>query len=184
VNDDTDKRRRQYFEDYADRVDRHREGAAFYEQRAIELANNAFRQLTYLNGGGLLAIPTAMALFHVEAKRVTTQLLCAALAFAAGLVCVAASQGFAFFVMARRSEQETLLQYEQMESLRAVYYPGTPEELSATLLRSTEHHNSANRKMRVSNISRAIALVFVWTSLLLFIAGCWAGTWSVLAQAP
>jgi hypothetical protein len=81
VDDDTNKRRRQYFEDYADRVDRHREGAAFYEQHAIELANNAFRQLTYLNGGGLLAIPTAMALFHVEAKQVTTQLLCAALAF-------------------------------------------------------------------------------------------------------
>lgn len=33
-----DARRRQYFEDYNDRVDRHRGGFAFYEQRAIEFA--------------------------------------------------------------------------------------------------------------------------------------------------
>ena len=58
---DPDLRRRRYFEDYKDTVDRHREGALFFEARAIDFASNAFKALTYLNGGGLIAIPTAVA---------------------------------------------------------------------------------------------------------------------------
>jgi hypothetical protein len=41
---DPDERRKRYFEDYADRVGRHRESEHFYEQRAIDFASNARRQ--------------------------------------------------------------------------------------------------------------------------------------------
>lgn len=41
-----DERRRSYFEDYKDRVDRHREGQAFYEQRAVEFAASAMKGLS------------------------------------------------------------------------------------------------------------------------------------------
>src|SRR5437667_2886763 len=48
--------------EYRDLTQHHSERAVFYETRAIEFANNALRTLTYLNGGGLVAIPAAVAL--------------------------------------------------------------------------------------------------------------------------
>ena len=93
---DLDQRRRLYFDEYTDRIDRHREGAAFYEQRAIELAMSAMKVLTYLNGGGLVAIPAAVALFRADPRDVRTLLVASAALFIAGLVLVTVGQACAF----------------------------------------------------------------------------------------
>jgi hypothetical protein len=52
-----DERRKLYFDEYQDRVDRHRSGSAFYEQRAIELATNGFKIL-----------PTSMAVAYSSSR--------------------------------------------------------------------------------------------------------------------
>jgi hypothetical protein len=175
-----DERRRQHFEDYKDRVDRHRQGSAFYEQRAIEFVFSAMKGMTYLNGGGLVAIPTVVALFRADPGHVKSQLLYAAAAFIAGLVSVAFSQAFAFFVMARRAEAEVYYQFEQMELLGAVHYPNTPDDQKGRNERAQENRNTAIAKTRTSDKWRALALIFIWLSLLLFIAGCYLGGNAVL----
>jgi hypothetical protein len=178
---DADRRRKRYFDEYSDRIDRHREGAAFYEERAIEFANSALKVLMYLNGGGLLAIPATMALFREDARQVEVYLIGAAAAFACGLICITLSQAGAFFVMARRAESEVLLQYEQMEMLRAVHYPApTPQEQLEITDNAQKHRQTSNAKLRTSDKIRFAALISMWCSLVAFIVGCALGGLSVL----
>jgi hypothetical protein len=56
--DEERERRRKYFEEYSDRVDRHRSREAEHDKHAIEFASNAMRAMTYLNGGGLQNRPS------------------------------------------------------------------------------------------------------------------------------
>jgi hypothetical protein len=177
---DPDERRKRYFEDYADRVGRHREGEHFYEQRAIDFASNALKALTYLNGGGLIAVPAAIGLFHADPSAVKLQILCSALAFVAGLFCVAASQGCAFCVMARRSEAEQYLQIEQTELLNATHYPGDQKQQAENLARAEQQRNTYIEKRKRSDHWRIASLIFVCASLVLFVIGCAAGAWLVL----
>jgi hypothetical protein len=170
-----DERRKLYFDEYQDRVDRHRSGSAFYEQRAIEFATNGFKILAYLNGGGLIAIPAAVALFRTDARDVKSLLVCAAAAFIAGLILGTIGQFFAFFVTARRSEAEIQFQFEQMELLAAAHYPGTQEEQSGRAARAQQNRDLAHKKLRRSDIWRIASLVCVWLSLLLFIGGALLG---------
>src|SRR5262249_34848888 len=79
--------RRQYFEEL-ETVDRYRERAFEYDKEALQIAGTAFRALTYLNGGALVATPTAVKLFGANVAMAKVSLLCAALSFVAGLVLV------------------------------------------------------------------------------------------------
>ena len=67
---DPAERRSKFFEDYASVVDRHRTRGFEYEQEAIAYSTGALKILSYLNGGGLLAMPTAVALFHASIDKV------------------------------------------------------------------------------------------------------------------
>jgi sulfite exporter TauE/SafE len=111
VTSDDAERRRRYFDEVKDVADRHLVSGAEYEKHAIDLALNVFRTLTYLNGGALVAIPTAVAMFQADARQVKVALLAAAAAFVAGLLSVVLAQAMAFFTMARRSEAENLRHY-------------------------------------------------------------------------
>jgi hypothetical protein len=182
TDSDHDERRQRYLADYKDTVDRHRAGALFYEKRAVDFANSALKVLTYLNGGGLIAIPATVGLFHADPKDVRVLLLCAAAAFIAGLVLVAIAQACAFFVMARRSESEVLFQFEQMELLKAVHYPGSPQDQAAAIEQAKENRKIASKKLARSNYWRWASLGFVWISLILFIVGCLFGANSVLGS--
>jgi hypothetical protein len=84
--DDEGERRRKYFEEYTDRVDRHRSREAEYDKLAIDFASNALRAITYLNGGGLVAIPAAVALFKADPTKAKHDLIVAGLLFVAGLL--------------------------------------------------------------------------------------------------
>ena len=104
---DEGERRRKYFEEYSDRVDRHREQHLELDKRAIDFAASAMRALTYLNGGGLVAIPAAAALFRVDPQKTKQDLIIAGLLFVAGLLSIVFAQACAFFVQARRGEAES-----------------------------------------------------------------------------
>jgi hypothetical protein len=106
TSSDDDERRRQYLQGYADSVDRHRNSASTYESRANEFATNAIKALTYLNGGGLVAIPTVVALFGADPKLAKFELLKAAIFFVLGLFAVVVTQASAYVVFARRAEAE------------------------------------------------------------------------------
>jgi Na+-transporting methylmalonyl-CoA/oxaloacetate decarboxylase gamma subunit len=91
-----------------------------YEKQSNEYAANALRAMTYLNGGGLVAIPAAAALFKTDlaAPGAKLVLLGAGVAFVVGLILIAACQGFAFFVYAKRSEAKRLKKKDPWEEAR------------------------------------------------------------------
>ena len=180
VTEQTIDSRRKYIEEFKDTVDRHRERAFEYESKAIDFANNAFRVLTYLNGGALVAIPTAVALFQADIAKVKLQLVYGAAFFIAGLICIVAAQGAAFFTMARRSESEIFLQYEQMVSLGATHFPQSPEQQTKLIDEAKEFHTNAVKKITRSNYWRRAGLIMFWISLGAFIFGSFFGARAIL----
>jgi hypothetical protein len=122
------ERRRKYFAEYADRVGRHQARMSEYDKNAIEFASSAMRALSYLNGGALVAIPTAAALFKADPMQAKTSLIAAGLCFVAGLILIVMAQAFAFFTQARRSESERLLAERQIVLLAEVHYPDATQQ--------------------------------------------------------
>jgi hypothetical protein len=177
--DDDRERRRQYLQENADTVDRHRDSASAHEARANEFATNAIRALTYLNGG-LVAIPTVVALFGADPKQAKLELLKAAIFFVAGLFAVVVVQASAFFVYARRAESENFLADEQAIRLMHTHYPGAADEQSKRLNDAQARRQRSTEKTLRSNYWRRLALVLFWTSLVCFIAGCFFGARAVL----
>jgi hypothetical protein len=73
----------------------HRSRSFEYENLAVEYSHRGLQLLTYLNGGALVAIPTALAFFKADVGR--SDLLLTAGAFIVGLVFVVLAQVAAFF---------------------------------------------------------------------------------------
>ena len=182
ANNEEGDRRRKYFEEYSDRVDRHRARESEHIKSALEFAASAMRAITYLNGGGLVAIPTAVALFRADPQKAKYHLIAAGLLFVAGLLSVVIAQAFAFFVEARRAEAEQILAQGQIIRLGAIHYPGT-EELQAQ--RSTEAadcEKRAGEKMNRSDRWRRLALLMFWIGLFCFVVGCYFGAHAILGS--
>lgn len=179
-NTKPDDPRQGFIQGFKDTVDRHRERAFDYESKAIDYGNNALRALTYLNGGALVAIPTAVALFQADIANAKVKLITAALCFVAGLIFVVMSQACGFYTMARRSEAETLFQYEKTAELYLEHY-NLPEDLEhqQRIIRDDSRANAV-RRVNKSNYWRFGALVLFWLSLVSFIGGCYFGARAVL----
>jgi hypothetical protein len=174
------ERRAKYFGDVASAVDRHRSRGFEYEKEAIAYSTNALKILSYLNGGGLLAMPAAVALFHTSIDKVKVLLLGGAGCFVAGLLFVAIAQACAFFTMAKRSESQNHLADEQILLLNMVHYPEVGDQQSIRI-EATETRKAANRKVVISDRWRFAGLVLFWLSLLAFDAGCLLGAFAILS---
>ena len=122
-NGDEGERRRKYFEEYSDRVDRHRTREDDHREHAFEFASSAIRAITYLNGGALVAIPAAVALFKADPEKARYDLIFAGLLFVAGLLSIVIAQASAFFVLARREEAERFLAQQQIACLHQYIIP-------------------------------------------------------------
>jgi len=133
-----------------------------------------------LNGGGLLAMPTAIALFHAPIDKIKIVLLAGAGCFIFGLLFVAIAQGCAFFTMAKRSESEHHLAGEQTLLLNMTHYPEVGDQQSIRS-EAVEHRASANRKITTSNRWRFAGLLLFWLSFLAFNAGCVLGAIAILS---
>jgi hypothetical protein len=174
--------RRLYLAEYHDLVTPHIERAFVYEKHAIEAALSGFRALSYMNAGGLVAIPTAVALFNADPKQASKLLVTAGLWFIAGLIAVLWSQGCLFFTMARRSEAEHTVGSYQANRLNAALLAYANDTEKKKLLDDANKLEVASQKnRRRSDIWRALGILFFWTSLACFISGCWFGARAVLS---
>jgi hypothetical protein len=72
-----------FYEDFNKRDAPFRERAFEYEKLAVAYSEKGFQTLTYLNGGALVALPTAMAFFKADVTR--SDVMCTAAAFIVGL---------------------------------------------------------------------------------------------------
>jgi hypothetical protein len=173
--------RRQYFDGVSSMVDRHRRRAFEYEKEAIEYSKSAFTALTYLNGGGLLAMPTAVALFHANIETAKPLLVHSGALYIIGLLCVVGAQGSAFFTMARRSEAEQFFSYEQKLLVDLTFYPDRYNAAEVHTIASTEKAKG-NLLVDKSNVHRAIGLFLFWASLAAFICGSAVSSLGLLAK--
>jgi|SRR5580704_10210654 hypothetical protein len=171
--------RAKYFEEIEAATAPHRERAFEYEKLAVEYTTNVFRTMTYLCGGALVALPAAVALFQVDIKAHKTQLVVGAGFFVLALLAVCLAQACAFFVMARRSESEQLLEHQQKLLLGSVHYP-TVINAAQAKVDGEKGHALALKKMAASNRWRLAGLVMFWLSLGLFLAGCYFGACAML----
>lgn len=178
---DEDARRERYFAGVASRVEPHLARSFQYEKEAIEYSKSAFTAVTYLNGGGLLAMPTAVAMFHANLEKITPLLVHSASYFILGLLCVVGAQGCAFFTMARRAESQQLLSNEQQGLLGVTIYPDRVDVKEGQATAATERA-LANKHIENSNVWRGIGLILYWASILFFVAACSLGAMAILSK--
>ncbi|MBX9778470.1 MAG: hypothetical protein K2Y71_29200 [Xanthobacteraceae bacterium] len=173
--------RSRFFEESKVAVDRHRQRSWEYEKEAIALVNNGLRALTYLNGGGLVAMPAAVALFQTDIQKTKEALLTAALLFVAGLLLVLLTNAASFFVMARRAESETFRESQQMFLLAAAHFAGDDKTRAGYVQQAAEQESTANRQLERSNWYRRAGILTFWLAFGCFVAGCYYGSKAVLA---
>ena len=177
---DDGERRSKYFEQYSDRVGRHHARQFEHEKLALEFAASALRALTYLNGGALVAIPAAAALFKADPLKIKHDLIVAGVLFVLGLLFVVFTQACVFFVEARRAEAETFLAFRQDELLLLTHYPGTPAEQAERTVRAAAFEKQSTKKVTLSNQWRGAALVWFWAAVGCFVTGCYFGAVALL----
>lgn len=174
------EKRRKYFDDVELAVGPFRQRAFDYESKAIDFANNALRVLTYLNGGALVATPTAVALFQTDLNKAKFQLIIASILFVSSLVFVVLAHAAGFFTMARRAESTTAKEYEQVIYLVATHFPESDAAKPEGLGSARDFNAKAAQSNSNSNWWRAFGLICVWVSLGLFIGGCVFGSRALL----
>lgn len=173
---------KQYLADLAAATSPHRSRSFDYEKLAIDYSTNIFRTLTYLNGGAMVALPTAVALFGFDAKLQKVQLLTSAGMFIAGLLLVCLAQMFAFFTMARRAEAEHLQGNSQSSIVSSIHYPAVTDPQKA-IAQANENHADVLKKVGNSDWHRLGGIISTWLSAVAFVAGCFFGGMAIL-KAP
>jgi hypothetical protein len=168
-----------FFEDAEKRGGPLRALAFEYEKLTVEYSNKGFQTLTYLNGGALVAIPTAMAFFRADVAK--SDVLLTAGLFVAGLFFVVLAQGAAFFTMAKRAEAYDRLKKDQFHRVAALAHPHQSDANISYLRSADQEFKDANKRLRHSDIYRAAGLIFFGASLIAFVIGCGWGARTVLA---
>jgi hypothetical protein len=76
------------------------------DKAAISLGQSSLRTTTLLNGGALVAIPAVVALFGIDAKAITFNLLIAGGVFVLCLVFCWLSSAAGFFALSHRADRD------------------------------------------------------------------------------
>ncbi len=170
------QRSEQYLKIYETFIGKYHQGFADYEKQATESARNALTSATYLNAGGLLAMPAAAALFRPEINVVKAQLIFSGACFVVGLLLVVAAQVCLFFVMSKRGEaMELRIRDEGTKLSNTMYPPGRPVD-------STWEAKIEKRRI-AGNVLRWIGVGLFFLSVASFIFGCGYGS-TALLHAP
>lgn len=167
-----------YLQEYKGTVQSWLDRAFAYEQEAVAYSKDALKTLTYLCGGALVALPTAVALFKVEPQNSKASLIASAACLVVALILVVCANGCAFFTMAKRSESLHFIANRQAIIAANRHFPPT-DELNPEKV--AENQRDADGRMRASNVWRLAGLVLFWLSIVLFISGCTFGLCAVWA---
>jgi hypothetical protein len=152
----------------------HMERSFDYDKLAIDYSASAFRLLTYVNAGGLLAIPTAVGILGPQQPDQRQILLKIAAFFVAGLLLILLSQICAFFTMAKRAEAHEQAGAQYSWILSGIRYPA---QFSDAKDRSETARASYTKKIATSNIVRLLGIACAAGSGLTFAGGCMYAPW-------
>ena len=170
-----------FYEQVNKRGEPHRSRSFEYEKLAVEYSHRGLQLLTYLNGGALVAIPTALAFFKADVSR--TDVIWTAGAFIAGLLFVVLAQVAAFFTMAKRAEASTFSAHEQFQRIAALQNPHQAPEFAERMAAATSDGKTGSERQASSDKWRLAGLGFFVLSLAAFVAGCaWGARVVILAK--
>jgi|SRR5215211_2470100 len=167
-----------FYEQLIKRGEPHRTRSFEYEKLAVEYSHRALQLLTYLNGGALVAIPTALAFFKADVARV--DVIVTAAAFIFGLFFVVLAQVAAFFTMAKRSEASMFAAHEQLHRIAALQRPHQSQEFADLIAAATSDGTTNATRLAHSHTWRAAGLALFGFSLASFVIGCGWGAWLVV----
>jgi hypothetical protein len=168
-----------FYEDFEKRGGPFRDQAFEFDKLAVDYSRKGFQTLTYLNGGALVAIPTAMAFFKADVAKL--EILITAGAFILGLLSVVVAEICAFFTMAKRAEGQDAFRWEQFNLVAALTLPNqTPLNIDYST-KAAERHAIGEQRNRTSDVWRLVGLVFFAASLVAFVGGCLSGGLAVMA---
>lgn len=167
-----------FYEQVNKRGEPHKSRSFEYEKLAIEYSHRGLQLLTYLNGGALVAIPTALAFFKADVAR--EHVLLTASAFIVGLLFVVLAQVAAFFTMAKRSEASMFSSHEQFNRIAAFQNPTQSTEYATWMAAATSDGKTALERLNCSDAWRQVGIAFFGLSLIGFVIGCGWGARAVL----
>jgi len=159
-NDEADAWKR-FLEDKKLATENHRSRRFEYEKVAIDYTISIFRTLTFLNTGGLVALPAAVSLFGVKVTDHHFLLIASGACFMFSIAIVCIAQAFAFFTFARRSDAEWHYEQEQFLRVGAKHFP-TEARFSEVSAKIEAEQIKAADKFRSSTHYRRRS---IWTLL-------------------
>jgi hypothetical protein len=168
-----DEARSKYFADIEAALGHLRARYFEYEKLAIDYSTSAFKTMTYLHGGALVALPAAIALFKVDVAAAKVVLV------VLGLIAICLAQACAFFTMARRSEAQWCYQQEQRVLVNTTHYP-TVVLAAQAKIDAKQFLDDGNKKIDDSDYWRSFAIGAYWLAVILFLIGCAFGAKAVL----
>jgi hypothetical protein len=167
-----------FYDQVNKRGEPYRSRAFEYEKLTVDFAQKVFQSLTYLNGGALVAIPTAMAFFKADVGRL--DILWTAGAFIMGLLFVVLAQIAAFFTMSNRAESSQFSWSEQWERIAANQWPHPSDERAVRMADAGKDRMNGLKRTTRSYVWRYAGIAFFFFSFAAFVAGCILGGWAVI----
>jgi hypothetical protein len=171
--------RKAYVDDIAVVTRAFEDNAFEHEKLTARSFQDAFRSLTLLNLGALVALSAAVALLLPNVAAHKTLLLASWSCFAGALILVHVARALKSSFIARRSEAERYFEHEQILLVGAARH--------ATVVDPTYARNAAreNRAAAIAKISRAnsyrrCVFVALWVSAGCFLFGCYLGARALL----
>ncbi|MGB4101264.1 MAG: hypothetical protein WBK91_05105 [Alphaproteobacteria bacterium] len=166
--------REQYRKDDAQFVRPFEDFAQATDKLSIDVALTIFKTCSWLNAGGIIAIPTVKGLFQFPSTATPQDLLYSAIFFILGLVASASSAILGFFALVGRADRSFASAESYRMKNKMHYYPDPLTEKDRYEYINSQHvqENKCHGVFLRFKITSIIAIII---SLVCFIVGSWVG---------
>lgn len=171
--------RKEYREERESEMAADLEAAKIGESSAVAMAQMVIKFGITLNGGGMIAIPAIVALFHLDAEKLRHQLVFTGGLFVAGLCASSVAGICAFFALAHKADFFYSNAVRTARTLQARYFPHQDKEMTRQAKIAGRH---AARLRILWVIERYVAIVLCIVSVAFFIWGAWVGGSAISAH--
>jgi hypothetical protein len=141
----------------------------------IKFAEATTKSLSYINAGGLIALPVVMGLVGANLQSDARWIVSIAGLFVLGLICAIAANVAGFFAMSRLAEADEEALSAATSHIAAAYASITPKQIEEHKKAAGEASTRESEKRTKYNGWRGAGVVFAIISLIIFIAGVTTG---------
>ncbi len=188
IREDYRAHREEYRREIAQHVDPKEAGARNTDKSAIDIAQSIFKTSTWLNGGGIIAIPAVVGLFKVrDTTTIAMDLLVPGGIFSLGLLTSLISAIMGFFALANRADMESSDATAMKLRTNLNYYPpDDPDEEKCETSRKEQEIEISKWQQKTTSYYKlfyrfkAGAIIFIVISTVCFVGGNYFGARAML----